>query len=521
MNPSPTWRLTRAIRFLVFVGVTLSLLSGCATPEEPEPKTVTILEPAEVLKFSFDGQLVTTSKDRSISPDGKYLLAAVLGDRADRMMAIPISGGGDNPTQDPVSLAVSLYEVDTSWTRHNLVQWFPLGWLSDSECVFAIHGWQGTGPHKGKRGTAIYTADIETGNSSLISYVDVPEQGKVIEEAVLAEGGKIYMRIAGQFAEFDLESKSYRLIRDDLPMYYGISVVAMSPKGDQIVCSVYGEEKSGVYIFDVASGDEKPLVETGQSLSFYPNWSPDGSYVLMYTLYRVDDPSVGGPARFNFIYGEDSPFPAAEEITIMDPEGNVVRTISMEGQYVSHAYWLEDGKSLVFLSGPASFGKWGEVLSAEYESVWIADITGESGPVKVADLASIEAETGEHTAYIYPVASLPEGTGALINVAGANTASVWLVSPGAPPSKVADGWWEAPRLTPVYVDSVVGIVGSGGESRLYVVGPGEVSEIGHPTPAGQTIAAYTGELLITSNYFFGEKRTDVVVHRMVSEKVLE
>ncbi|HHX28070.1 MAG: TolB family protein [Bacillota bacterium] len=530
--------IIRITLLLVCVAMVLSQLSGCA---KPEPKTVATLDPVEIRTLSFIGRLDTRSEDRCISPDGKYLLAAVLGEKTDRMVAIPLGSddalspdkassskvSGDEASPDEVSTgevlsdAITLYEADTSWTHHNLVQWFPLGWTLDSECVFAIHGWQAHGPHKGKRGTAIYTADIESGNATLISYVDVPEQGQIIEEAVLAEDGKVYVRISGQFLEYDLESRTHRLVRDDLPSYYGISVVTMSPKGDQIVYSVYGEDKSGVYIFDVASGAEKPLVETGKSLSFYPSWSPDGEYISMYTVHRVDDASASGVARYDMVYGEDGPRPSAQEITIVDPQGTVVRSISMEGQYLSHAYWLADGGSLVFVSGPVAFGKWGEVLSAEYEAVWIADVAGDSAPVKVADLASIEAETGKLTPFVYPVASLPEGAGALLTVVGAKGPSVWLVSPAAPPSKVADGQWQTSRLTPVYIDSVVGIISDGIESSVYLVGHNGATRLGDATPAMTSIVAYSDDLLVTSSYDFGENRTEANVYRMVSEKTVE
>lgn len=518
MNQHLSRPIIRMVRLLLCVGIALSLLSGCTRPEEQEPKTVTVLDPAEILKFSFDGRLVTTTEDRSISPDGKHLLAAVLGETTDRMVAIPLSGDDAASAPD----FISLYEVETSWTRHNLVQWFPLGWLSNSECVFAIHGWQGQGPHKGRRGTAIYTADIEAGSSSLISFVEVPTQGEVIEEAVLAEGGKIYVRISGQYLEFDLESNSHRLVRDDLPSYYGISVVATSPRGDQIVYGVYGEDKSGVYIFDVASGAERALVETGETLSFFPRWSPEGKYIAMYTLHRADDPSSGGIPRYNFIYGEDGPRPSAQEITIMDPQGTVLRTFSMGDQYLSFVYWLDGGESLVFISGPATFGKWGEVISAEYESVWIADVTGDKEPIMVADLSAIEEAIGEHIAYLFPVASLPGGTGALIDIGSASGNSIWQVSPGAPPSKIADGWWEIPRLTPVYIDSVAGIVISGsGENYLYLVGPEGATRLDDGGAVAKTIAAYNDEFLITSSYNFSEEKTEVTVYRMVAEKVVE
>ena len=113
----------------------------------------------------------------------------------------------------------------------------------------------------------------------------------------------------------------------------------------------------------------------------------------------------------------------------------------MEGQFLSSFAWLADSKSLVYLAGPVTFGKWGEVRSREYESVWIEDIYSDLPAVKVADIAAIEEDMLEHTNYIYPVASLPDGQGALLNIAGANSTSVWRVSKDKEPVKVASGWW--------------------------------------------------------------------------------
>lgn len=505
--------ILRAVRFLVLAVAILSFMSGCARPEEREPKTVTVLEPAEIVKFTLDGQLVTTSKDRSISPDGKYLLAAVQGKEADRVVAIPI----DVP--DPMSAAVSLYEADKSWTRHNLVQWVPIGWLSETECVFAVHGWQDQGPHKGERGTALYTGDISAGTTTLVSYLGVPEQGQLVDDAIFAGGDKVYIRIGWQFVEFDLESKSHRVIRDNLPAYYGLSTVAVSPKGDQIVYATYGEEKSGLYVVDVATGTERTLVETGESLSFYPSWSPDGKYIAMYTVYRVENSQANGVYRYDFIPGEDGPFPSGQEITVMTPDGTVLKRFTLEGQYLSQLYWLDGGSGILFLSGPVTFGRWGEVISAEYDSVWIAGLE-DGEPLRIAGLEAIEEQMGEDIAYVFPVASLPNGAGALLNVAGAGNGSIWKVSPSAEPAKVADGWWDSARLVPAYLDSVVGIIWQDGESSLYLVGPEETVRLGNAS-GNLSISAYTDRLLIASSYTFSEDKTEVTVFNMVTEKVLE
>jgi hypothetical protein len=492
-----------------------TLLSGCAKPVR-EPKIVTVLDPTEINHLSLGGMVVTAHRDQAISPDSKYLLMGLLGNTSDRMVAVPIDVPGNEDNG-----AVSLYSADTAWTHNNLLTLMPVGWLSNTECLFIVHGWQDQGPNRGDRGTSIYLGDVETGTSILLGYVAVPEQGQHVDDAVLTHSGKLYLRVAERFWEFDVASQELNLIRDDLPTYvHGIFNVEVSPTGDHVVYGVGGEEKSGVYIMNTATGEESLLMPTGDSMSFYPSWSPDGRYIALYTASKVTNPSMEGVTTYKYIPGEDGPFPSAESITILDVEGNIVETLKMEGQFLSSFAWLADSKSLVYLAGTVTFGKWGEVRSREYESVWIEDIYSDLPAVKVADIAAIEEDMLEHTNYIYPVASLPDGQGALLNIAGANSTSVWRVSKDKEPVKVASGWWETPRFTPFYNDRVVGLVSDGGESDAWLVGSEELDRHGS-YPAGTTIAAYSEDLLVLTCYDFQAKQTEVWVYDMLSEKVEE
>lgn len=75
-----------------------------------------------VKQLTLKGQPVTANGGRLISPDGGYLLASVRGDPIETMSAIPVRDG------DPKSgKSIVLYTVDSSWSRNNLVQWYPVG----------------------------------------------------------------------------------------------------------------------------------------------------------------------------------------------------------------------------------------------------------------------------------------------------------------------------------------------------------------------------------------------------------
>jgi hypothetical protein len=160
------------------------------------------------------------------------------------MVAIPIDGNDYTLSSDPVPL----YEVDASWTDTYFVQWFPLGWTSHSQCVFAIHGWQDKGPPQGTERHGHLYRRHRDGNASLISYVDIPEEGEDIEEAVLAADGKAYMRISSRYLEFDLESGTCRVVRDDLPTYHnGISMSPCRPKATRCVRRVRRRQERSLH----------------------------------------------------------------------------------------------------------------------------------------------------------------------------------------------------------------------------------------------------------------------------------
>jgi hypothetical protein len=498
---------SRLLQIIICVTLFFAFSAGCA---KPEPKTATFLEPIVIRQIALDGQLAASNRDQIISPDGKYLLAAVRGEEFEKMAAIPI-------TEEET--VFSLYSIDTSWTKNNLVQWYPIGWLSNAEAVFIVHGWQNQGIHKGERGTAVFVGNIESQETSLVAYLHVPTQGHIVETASLTSEGKLHLQVSNEFYEVDLTSGDFRLISDNFPNYYGISVVAVSPNKDKIVYSVYQEDKSGIYIMDIATGEEKPLLPTGETLSFFPMWSPDGKYIAAYTLEKVADNIDNETPRYNFIPGEDGPIAAAAKITIVDLEGNIVKLMSMEDRYLMNARWLSDSSSLMYLAGPVHFGKWGEVLSMKCSEAWFENIDQDAVPSKVADISKLEEETLEHIAYIFPVASLPDSKSALLNIAGAQTASVWHVSPTSDPVKVADGWWETPRLTPAYKDSTVGVISTGEKTGLYLVGPDSILELGESSSVWRTITAYNSELLIIQESEFGKDETKVTVYKMIHERV--
>jgi hypothetical protein len=524
------------------------LLAACstATPPSPpsEPKTITVIDPVELARAEWDGQWITADKRRCVSPDGRHLLVAIQGDPAEVMAAVPlpkVNSEGDpnvSPTGSPGELTalgepINLYSVDTTWTKHNLVQWIPVGWLSDEQCVFIVHGWQNQGEHYGERGTAVMLGDMSSKTATPVAFMDSPQQGETVDEAVLTESGTLILRVSERIWSVDIEAREKKLVREDFPNYGPLFYFAISPKGDYAVYSLNADDRLGIFIMDLATGEERPLLPAGDTFSFYPSWSPDGKYVMAYTAKSWQDASGQGSRLYTLIPGEDGPFPAAEVITVVDVQGNVVKTISLQGagegqvgeseprQFLFQFDWLADSRHVVFVSGPVTIGKWGEVLSRDYDGVWIGDVTLGEEPVKCTDLTAVEEEIGGDISYVYPVSSMPDGTGALLTVIGDDMQSLWRVTSDGSATKVLDGWWETGWLQPSFLDAVAGVVGEEGGSRIYLVGPSEVAPVGDKSGDGMSIVAYTDDTLIATSYNIWDNRSVIYVYGMLREIVQE
>ncbi len=514
------------------------LLVGCSVNPTPpgEPKIVTVVNPVELTRAEFSGQWITADKNQCISPDGKHLLVAVLGESAETLSAIPLleeDGGSGQGLGDPIDF----YSIDTTWTKHNLVQWIPVGWLWDEKCVFIVHGWQNGGEHHGERGTAVMVGDLAAKTSSLVCFTEAPEPGEIVNESVLTEAGELIFRVSEKIWAVDIQSGTKRLIREDFPNYGPLFYFALSPKGDYAVYSLNEDDRRGIFIMDLATGTERPLLPAGDTFSFYPVWSPDGKYIMAYTAGLLPDASGQGLQLYTLLPAEDGPLPAAEAITVVDVQGNVVKIINLDAdrqdgeqgqsqepktaQFLFQYAWLADSEHMVFVSGPVTLGKWGEVQSMDYTGAWIGDVGSDSEPVNCADLLAVQEEIGEHISYIYPVSSLPDGEGALLNIVGAESASIWRVSTDGSWARVLDGWWETARLQPYFLDSVVGIVSQGGQSRIRLVGPSDVVALGEETEDGVSILGYSDRILITAAHSYQTGKSVVYVYSMLDDMVQE
>ncbi len=515
---------TKVAATVCLLALILTSLVGC-TPAAPN--MVTVVDPTELALLEFKGQWVTTDKSKCVSPSGKYLLAAIQGTATETMSAIPLPARSEGENITPVTSlgeSINFYSVDTSWTKNNLVQWLPVGWLSEEKCVFVVHGWFDQGEHQGERGTCVMIGDLAQNLTSPIAFIESPVQGKTVDDLVLSDAGKLILRISNDIWTVDVESGEKTLLRDDFPDYGTLFYLAISPKGDYAVYNLNQDDKLGVFIMDLATGEEKPLLPAGDTLSFYPTWSPDGKYVAAYTANALPDASGQGLQLYKLLPGEDGPMPAAQNITIADTQGNVVKTIALgpkddgTDQFLFQNIWLADSKNIAFVSADVVLGKWGEVKTLEYAKSWIADVESSDDPVMCADLIDMQEGESQSISYIFSSLSLPEGHGMLLSLGYPDNASVWQISKEGSPRKLTDGWWQTPRFQPYFQDGVIGAVRTDdGALGVWWASAQDSLRFGESEMNEVSIVAHTDEILITMAHDYMSNDTVITIYDMLKQ----
>ena len=81
----------KSVGFIVSLLLCASFFIGCiqSDPLIPQaPETYFVVEPTRLAAINYDGNLATGHQDSCISPNGKYILAAVLGGSKETMSAI-------------------------------------------------------------------------------------------------------------------------------------------------------------------------------------------------------------------------------------------------------------------------------------------------------------------------------------------------------------------------------------------------------------------------------------------------
>jgi hypothetical protein len=475
--------------------MSMTFLSGCVKPpsEEPEiPKLV--LEPTLVYSTTLSGWAWTNEPSQAISPDGRYLLLAQHDSDATRLVAFPLPArvaGDEQNSSEPGKFQdepVVLRSVDRQWTIDNGLEYIPIGWLSDNECLFVSSGKQDQGKHRNKQGISVLAGDITQKQVRELAFIPL-EYALVRNAALDTEHNMLILDASNSIITVDLESYAVNTVKQEPPTFQGSLAAELSPDRTAAVYNLHEEGKNGVYMLDLGTAAETPLIPSGDTMSFYPVWSPDGQYVAAYTVARKPGAGSGeatdtSAMNYELYLGEDSPMPFGASITIVDKAGQPVNEVSITGRILGHLKWSADSKHIGFVScakpKPAQIGatsgpdgglesdaqgNW-EIPSLRADSMWIADVaTGATA--KIADLSSIS--TGE-TVSIYPLAFSPDSKGLFYQVIQEKSNSIWYgakdqaqTQPGqTTPVKVIDGLWYENDPLPVFDNQLSAIIGETG-----------------------------------------------------------
>jgi len=518
----------------LYVVLLAIFISGCFRPAGTE---LLQLDPHLVALLEFRGSAWTTSPEKTLSPDGKYALL-VRSDPDGMHLSAIFVGSRTNPgSQGDVTpkeaQEIVLDSATKSWTQNNLFGYYPLGWISKDKCLFVIFGWMKDGPNEGKRGLSIREGDIGNKKSYELVFEEVPD-GYYKSGAYIAEKGKAYLTLVLRgresssctIKEYDTQKKQIRLIKGDLPSYDGLFDPRLSPDGKYFVYSIYEPGRSGVYILDTATGEEKPLIPRGETASFLPSWSSDGQYVAVYTSSKLEGHSGNNLLDYNVFPAEDGPMPIGESITVVDTNGNVVKDIQIEGKFISGFRWARNSKTLGFLAGPERKPDSQESSSGlrdiTFESAWLFDLARDKEPVRIADISKIAKDR-----YVYPVSVTPDGNGLFFNVYSEDGLATWYSGKGKSsvqpkpeePIAISQGVWEAYRDVS-FGNSLVATIQGPDKTSLFLLSPDKFQKLAEFQKLGPvTILAFNRDIMAVYKGNLGEDPSDeaksqIYVYRM-------
>ncbi|MGE5484317.1 MAG: hypothetical protein ACM3X4_04775 [Ignavibacteriales bacterium] len=460
----------------------------------------------ETLSYEIEGELWTINFKETMSPDGRWVLATQTDTAGVKMVALPLDGAAGDPR--------ILHSADRAWTSNNVFGYYSLGWLSGTQCLFATQGWQNTGPHKGQRGVAIFAGDVAKDPASVeeVGFIALPD-GSLNSGILIPERKKAYLHVPRTIWEFDAANNRLRQVKSDLPSYDGLFFPKPSPDGRYYVYDIREDDAYGIYLLDTETGQQRPLLPAGETMSFYPFWSPDGKYIAAYTVYKKQGAKATQPgqaidwADYDILEGEDGPQSASDAITVVDLDGKVAHTIKVEGKKLSTFRWGPGSNAIGFLTGNVGTAG-GGVEQVIHDGVWLApsgDALKDGAAGEPLMAAAVERSEPGEDVYITIGAVDADGGGVLYTEYRTDkilTRHARLESSKAPETMEAgfEGW----GMEYVSGDPMVGAVSNPQWSAVYVFEPRGWRELVRFGPNRQTLVlGYNGDVLaVTNNPFW-------------------
>ncbi len=489
-SSKPTQCLRLLLKLILCLSVSLTFFSGC-TPAIEEPVIPElVLKPTLIHSATLSGWAWTNNPLQAISPDGSYILLAHNDTDSARLTAYPLpkvsplDGGQAGESESELEPEpIVLRTIDRQSAIDRGLEYIPIGWLSNTECLFISSGLQNRGKHRNRQGLSILVGDIS--NKYVNELAFIPLEYAIVRNAALnAEHNRLILDASDSIFTVDLESCIVKNVKQNPPTFQGSLAAQLSPDKTTYVYNLYEyeQDKYGVYLLDLDTGEEIPLIPNSDTMSFYPDWSPNGKYIATYTAGRKPDTEPTGiaPKNYEFYLGEDSPMPFGDSIRITDVSGQLVNEFSITGRILGRFKWSPDSQYIGFVSCPKpdtdkgqsssdtdDTDNW-EIPSLRADSMWIADITT-GAIVRVADLSSLTAGKAEN---VYPLVFDAQSRGIFYQIIGSQSESysIWYgahgqVQPGqTTPAKVSDGLWYEDKGLPLFDKTTAALVGNSQET---------------------------------------------------------
>ena len=418
---------------------------------------------------------------QTLSPGGSSLLLALQehtmsGPRSESVAAYSFTDQWKHPTV--------FFSAGQDWAKdYNLVM--PLGWVTDTSCLFLVGYRQVDGPHAGSQGISIRQGDLVTGKAEETGFID--RDSEVLHSAAfLKDRGRAYLHVSGVTSgaiwEYDVKSQSLRVVRDDLPVTSALFQPDLSSQGTWFVCGGGEPGKAGVYLIDAATGEETWLLPARDAFGFYPQWSPDGKWVSALTAGRKAGATGSGVDAYDVYPAEDGPAATARKLTVKSAVDGTTWVADAGGKLISWPFWSVDSKKVYFMAGePGKVGIHGPDVS--WDTLHSLDV-GSGEVAEIANLVALSTQVQGPVRYIALIGGTERGVVLNIHISAGEPEerndSVWYAGDTDPPRKIADGKWDVSFGVATCGDKMAGFVRDirvGGDYSLWAVGPNGPEEL--------------------------------------------
>ncbi len=491
-------RFTTRMAAALLLGALL-MIAGCS-PKAATP--VVIVEPALTGETAVEGFILNSNlSTHLVSPDGSYFLAVRNDGYGSYLGVFP----SDLPDQETLQ-EIPVESVDREWLLTSWFSYEPLGWISDTEFVYAKLGWQPSGGHKNERGVVLVVARLDRDSGTVSAeesaFFELPYMDSVVRTLFLPERNQVYLNNNTTIWRFDIAQRELTVLKSGLPDYIYRQPIP-SPDGNYYVYELNEQGKHGLFIFDTTTLEERPLMLNGDTMSFYPAWSYDGKYIAAYTVRRKEGATGTAWHDYRLFVGEDTALSIGTSITVVDTQGNLVANIEIEGKYVQDFIWSHNDHALGFVASIEPEPETGAGADEGFyrptvcESVWIARVgngSEDKPPVHLGGIPKIGDD--ELPPHIAPVTFDAKSEGIYCHLV---RDGIWYFSEDAEPVRLVGGLWPGMEAqTPlVYGDSIVALIDVGeNQCEFYLFDGGNATKFGEAGSFWTWIIAHTGDKLI-------------------------